>query len=260
MNAADGISYAGFLAREALFWAAAGGLLLGLSSGFSLSALVRSAGPGRSPRRVRSRRLTIATLMLTGAVLAGTFGVLFPSGLAIISADAAIAAGSGFGVGLLVGLFPAAVGLPLLVLAGVLAILGASLVAGLTPVRGETTLAQVQVLTIRAAGLTVELTDPVEDSGLPDVVALDEPALTAEVTILDLPRGLFVFGASRFAFASVDPRDAGYTPSRALAAAIERGWLSLDEQTIRESGLNLLQRYELRVGPTADPRFTRSPG
>jgi hypothetical protein len=188
-------------------------------------------------------------------VVAAALGLILIPDLGVLSRDAAIAAGSGFLGGFLAGLFPAAAGLPLLVLAGVATLLGASVVSGLTPVRTRMELVRASVLSIRDSQITVEISDPAREAALPEVLTLPEPQIAARVSVLDLPSGLFLLGARRFAAYQVGGEGSALEPSGLLQRTLEYGWWKVDELEARTTQLNLLESYELRVGPDLAPTF-----
>ena len=268
------MTYGGFLLRHPLFWA----LLTGLALGVAIAAATSRPARSRRPFRAAARKWTLTWVALSFAVLAAAAGMIVPPDLEIIRSSSVWP----LGIGLLVGTFglrlPRSAGLPLLVMIGIAAILGGSLVRGYVPVRDEMPIAEITVLSVREADMTVEATVSTPSAlGVPEIATMPGASLRVEVDLLDLPDAFFLLGAVRFVryagpgIADVPPAAADGRTATDGQTATDR-WVAavtdfLLERIVRLPGtrsgpvvtevssVNLLRTYLLVVSPDEPPRL-----
>ncbi len=248
------MSYGGFLLRHPLFWS----LLCGFAVGGALAAATRRTRNTRRPERVASRKWAFAWLFLSIAVAAAAAGIIAPPEPAVYHRLAPVVAGIGFALGLLGLRFPKAAGVPVLLILGSMAFLGAWMVRDFVPVRTPVSPARFVVLSVRESGLTLEVARITDGSiGQPVVVSVADSGLRAELELLELPEELFLLGADRFV-RYVGPAGGGPADGTpVLDAAVDRGLVRLVKVEPELAHVNVHRTYSLLVEPHGTPRFRR---
>lgn len=251
------MGYGRYLAGETLFWALLAGAFAGVGIALITGPFIRSADPSRNS----SRRWVAATLSLTGVVAALALSVLVPDDPAPFAPESIGASIAGLlAVGLGLRFFRIA-GLPILLLAGSIAMLGSWVLAPYVPIRTPTELARFTVLTMRPDELTVELTDLSAGTAFPRVLTVPHGRLIAAVEIAEPAPALFLLGGRRFArfVGFVDPAEqrAGSTPSldspstggsaTLRGAAARTGALSIELVPVEARPLNVFRSFSLVV-------------
>lgn len=183
------MTYGGFLLQSPFFWAAVGGV----GVGGAIATLTRFPRRSRNPERARARKWAAFPAWLTIAVLSGVLGMLLPPTGSMLEVAMVPVAGVAAGLSLLILRFPRVLGVPLVaVLAGV-GVVTVLLLQPFLPLREETVVARLTVLSITSESMRVEVTDPLTSGSR--FVTLSGRRLAAEVTMLRYPRELFFTGA-----------------------------------------------------------------
>ncbi|MFW5717343.1 MAG: hypothetical protein ACOC0E_07860 [Spirochaetota bacterium] len=248
------MSYGAFLLRNPLFWA----LVAGGAVGVAAAAATWNPARSRHPGRTASRKWAWAWFSLAVAVATAAAGLIVPPDLAIARPASLAAFGAGLAIAGLGCRFPRVAGLPSLVLISAAAVLGAWIVRDYVPVRAETELARVSVLTLRdeETSLEVTLTHP-DATGIPHIVTEPRENPSFHVDVLDVPQGLFWLGASRFARYV----GAGGLPEVAVrpASAFLRSAGLVAPARIEPNvpAFNLLRTYRLVIRPRGVPELVR---
>lgn len=187
------ITYGEFLTSHPFFWAAISGAALG----GALAAATRSTRRETWPDRARSRKWTFAAAWATGAVVAFTGGVFLAPSAQFFSLRS-LYVGGGAAALLFLGLrFPRAGGVPVFLIAALIAGLAPMIVRPFVPLRGSASVATIRVLAIDTSGVYLELTDRTPDrDGLPHVMSLPDQSVIARATVLRISDYLFFLGAS----------------------------------------------------------------
>lgn len=197
------MSYLGFLARHPHFW----GLVVGLCAGGMVASATRFPSRSRDPRRARSRKVTVVSLWATVAVGATAAALILVPGLGALARANLVFASIVGGVAFAALRFPRAVGIPVVVIVGILCVAGASIVAQWQAVRSPVTVASLTVLSIDDERIAVEVGrgEPGADT---QIVHVDPPTLRAYALVIDASDSLFLLGARRFAvFLGLAPVD-----------------------------------------------------
>ena len=246
------MTYGGFLLRHPLFWA----LLIGLVVGAALAAVTRDTRRAARPYVAESRKWTLTWLALTVAVAAAAGGLIVPSDLAVLHPRSLAAAGTGLAIGLLGLRFPRVLGIPILLVLGSAAILGAVMVRDYVPVRASVGLARFTVLSIRDTGISLEVVREEHGSaGEPSIVSIPGRSVRATVDVLDVSDGLFLLGATRFVRYVGPGSDDQPDPGGIVELAVDRGIATFARSVEEISDINVLRSYRLIVDPYARPRF-----
>ena len=185
------MTYWAFLVGHPLFWA----FVTGGALGCSVASATRLAGRYRRPARARSRKWTAASLWLTVAVVGATCGVFLAGATPFLRLPSLYVGAGAAGFFLLALRFPRAAGIPALVVLAVVAVAGALVMRPFVPVREETTVATVTLISSGQRSF-IEISDYAA-GGAPSlqVVEVASPRLVAHVTSLGIADYLFFLGA-----------------------------------------------------------------
>ena len=236
------MSYLGFLARHPHFW----GLVVGFCVGGMVASATRLPSRSANPRRARSRKISIVSLWASVAVAASAASLILAPDLSVLARTNLIFASIVVVVAFLALRFPKAVGIPVIVTAGVLVTAGASMIREWQPVRVPVAVAAITVLSIDDERIAVEVGPPLDPGGDTEIVHVDPPALRAFAVVVDASDWLFLLGAPRFAvFLGLTPMSAdAFEPPAWL---VDAGLLSsrvVESDPVRP---NLLHAYNAVV-------------
>lgn len=237
------MSYARYLANHELFWAMLSGALLGAAVAFATMPVRRA----RRPRRARSRHRAAAIMATSGAVVAAAAGFIFPDNLALLTVRSAIVAGTALVAAGVAFRFPRAAGLPVLILVGGTVVFFSSALDGWHPVRSQAVVAEIVVVSMSDASLTLEVADVLRPDLPSGIVEQDGDALRVTAEELVLSPYLFLLGASRFiALSEPGIRQLPNLPP------FPESFYDHASVTATTGSLNVLQRYQVVVA--ADSR------
>ena len=250
------MSYALYLLRHDLFWAA----VIGLGLGGALSAVTVIPSRGRHPDRIRAGKWTRVFLALSLSVIGAAGALLFVgfdrfvypewliTGLVVLVLSAAAAR------------FPRGAGIPLFLLIVVASVVVVYSLRGWTPVRTETEIATLRPLSVSQTDSTVEVDGPAGSIAFPDVVSLPSSSAVVSVDRLVVSRYLFLSGAEeRIRFdrrtllsAAGDRTPSGEAPGAATAGPellLRIGAATVSVETSDAFPLRLLRPFRVVAAP-----------
>ena len=250
------MTYGGYLLQHPLFWS----LLAGLAVGAAFAAMTRDTRRAARPYLAESRKWALAWLALSVAVAAAAAGLIVPPELAVLEPRSLAAVGAGVGIGLLGFRFPKALGVPIVLVVGTAAVLGAIMVRDYVPVRTSVELARFTVLSIRDTELSLEVVrNEAGADGEPSIVSIPGRSVRAAVNLLDVSDALFLLGARRFVKYVGLANDVYQEPGGIVELAVDRGIASFARRIPEMRQINVLRTYRLVVDPYAEPRLVFTP-
>jgi hypothetical protein len=184
------------IGSDAWAWILVGGLCLGIGLGLLIRAFVAGT---RDRRRASARRSTLAFVLLALGTLAAAGLFIFPD-KASLGDSRLVVFGLGFtGAGILVGLLPRAVGIPLLMLATILASLVAAGLDGWVRADRVREIAVLTPFVVDEKGVRGELAVEEKDT-VPIIQKIDIPTVDSGLVIerLELSGPLALLGGNSF--------------------------------------------------------------
>ena len=246
------MTYGAFLIRHPLFWAA----LTGAALGGALAAATSNVARARRPARARSRKWTRASLLATVAVITATCGVFLANGTDFIRVPSLYV-----GLGTLVLCaaamrFPRAGGIPVLIVIGAVTLVAAMVMHPFLPVRGEITVAELQLLSVDSSSAYVEVNDNGPASpGMPRVAEVPGATVSVHAGMLTISDYLFFLGATEgviFEGLDGDPVSEPYASMPLIGRVVAVvPLLDVETVTIDDVRLDLLRRYGVVATPRA---------
>lgn len=183
------MTYGGFLLQNPFFWAAVGGA----GVGGAFASLTRIPGRSRDPDRARARKWAAFPAWLTITAIAGVLGMLLPPVGSMLDMAMLPTAGVAAGLALFIIRFPRALGIPLVAALVAVAVVTVLLLQPFLPLREQTVVGRLTVLSISSDTMRVEVTEPHTPGSR--FVTVPGGRLAVEVTALRYPRELFFTGA-----------------------------------------------------------------